>query len=224
MGQGSGTAEKNSKKPARLVQSPLLLFIPLHVSTLLLPNPAADNSYGTVTTLAMFINCIVGTGCFNLPHAFISGGWLLTSVLLCIGGILGSITCQVMRSIPLSRASHIPNAFPPTTQYTLELMARAGGLRKAQEEKVAANKLQNEKVGCAARACVCVRARARVSICVTLTCATSRTSPSIPVVKCPPPRSFQSSSPKPAAMAVRLARANGAALRTNQCVLSIKYP
>ena len=83
----------------------------------------------------MLINCIVGTGCFGLPKAFIAGGWLLTSVLLCVGGILGTVTCQVIKIMHFNSSKPADAIHTYLLQYTLELMARAEGLRKAHEEK-----------------------------------------------------------------------------------------
>eukprot|EP00124_Ichthyophonus_hoferi_P001177 Ihof_evm3s56 gene=Ihof_evmTU3s56 len=68
-------------------------------------------TYNSPTTLAMAINCIIGTGCFGLPFAFKSAGLGLASILLLFGTTYGLITLN----------------------YTLELMARTDGVISAKE-------------------------------------------------------------------------------------------
>ena len=65
--------------------------------------------YGRVTTLAMTLNYIIGTGCFGLPFAFMQAGIGLTAILLIVG-CLGALV---------------------TMNYTLESLARAEGVCSA---------------------------------------------------------------------------------------------
>ncbi|DBA00584.1 TPA: hypothetical protein N0F65_007713 [Lagenidium giganteum] len=70
------------------------------------PAACGVKPYGTVITLAMTLNYIIGTGCFGLPFAFMQAGIVLTSSILVVGA-LGALV---------------------TMNYTLESLARAEGV------------------------------------------------------------------------------------------------
>lgn len=84
----------------------------------------SDNEYDTSTGVAMFVNYIVGTGCFALPFAFYQAGLGFASIML----IAGAALCAI------------------SGHFTLEVMARAQGYIDYKEKGEPRNHITNQKV------------------------------------------------------------------------------
>jgi hypothetical protein len=72
----------------------------------------------------MFVNYIIGTGCFALPFAFYQAGLAFSSIMLLVGALLCALSGH----------------------FTLEVMARAQGYIDYKEKGEPKNHITNQKV------------------------------------------------------------------------------